>query len=223
MRVYSLFYFMDLQTIPLQALRTWFVNFQNSPENFQKMLYSKWCFRISPHIAYNCFHFYWIQPNHVQDFFHVSTYLHSRTLKFCKNLLSQMRNIPDQNRKIKIHSIASTSPKILNQVSLNYKICHFQVISTKKSCRLKDFLLKGIFSVVLFWEVLIQEIELWRNLNYKWRILQKRSTVWTLISLEQWPISPFRHSSAPRYLYRTRGSTTFVTLMANLGYYQPKW
>ena len=53
---------------------------------------------------------------------------------------------------------------------------------------------------MLFWEVLIQEIELWRNLNYKWRILQKRSTVWTLISLEQWPISPFRHFTALRYL-----------------------
>ena len=77
------------------------------------------------------------------------------------------------------------------------------------SCR---FVLKGIFSVVLFWEVLIQEIELWRILNYKWRILQKRSTVWTLISLEQWPISPSRHSSAPRYLHRTKASATFVTL-----------
>ena len=77
------------------------------------------------------------------------------------------------------------------------------------SCR---FVLKGIFSVVLFWEVLIQEIELWRILNYKWRILQKRSTVWTLISLEQWPISPSRHSSAPRYLHRTKASSTFVTL-----------
>ena len=28
-------------------------------------------------------------------------------------------NVPDQNRKIKIHSIASKSPEILNQVSLN--------------------------------------------------------------------------------------------------------
>jgi len=56
------------KAMPLLVLRIWFVILQNSRENFRKMLYSKWFFRRSQRIMYNCYHFYWIQPNHEKDF-----------------------------------------------------------------------------------------------------------------------------------------------------------
>ena len=56
------------KAVPLLVERIWFAILQNLRENFRKMLCSKWYFRISQRIKYNCCHFYWIQPNHEKDF-----------------------------------------------------------------------------------------------------------------------------------------------------------